>query len=137
VSEATELALRALRHRDRSRSDLEERLKRAGVPEEERVEALDELTDAGLVSDDRFAQERARSLATRNAGDAFIRADLRRHGIADDLADHALQEIEPECERAARVFRQRGGGDRALRYLGGKGFSRDSLENLLPEVPVE
>ena len=137
MSEATELALRALRHRDRSRRDLEERLERAGVPADQRAAALDELAAQGLVSDDRFAKERARSLAARNGGDAFIRADLRRHGIPDDVATDALDELEPESGRAARVFRQRGGGERALRYLAGKGFSRESLDSLEPGDPVD
>ena len=137
MSDATELVLRALRHRDRSRRDLEERLERAGVPADQRAEALDGLAAQGLVSDDRFAKERARSLAARNGGDAFIRADLRRHGIPDDVATDALDELEPESGRAARVFRQRGGRERALRYLAGKGFSRESLDSLALGDPVD
>ncbi len=136
MSDATELALRALRHRDRSRQDLEERLARAGVPEGERAETLDELVSSGLVSDARFARERARSLAARSGGDSFIRADLRRHGIPDDVATEALEELDPESDRAARIFLQRGSGERALRYLAGKGFSRESLEGLSAD-PVD
>jgi regulatory protein len=137
MSEATELALRALRHRDRSRQDLEERLERAGIPAAERAQALDELAGSGLLSDARFATERARSLASRNAGDSFILADLRRHGIPDDASAQALDELEVEADRAARIFRQRGGGERALRYLAGKGFSRESVDSLVPGDPVD
>ncbi len=136
-TEATEVALRALRHRDRSRQDLEERLRLAGIPPEEREEALDGLAAAGLLSDDRFAQQRARSLADRNAGDALIRVDLRRHGVADEVISATLEELEAEGERAARVFQRRGGGDRALRYLAGKGFARESLESLAAGDPVD
>ena len=137
MTEATEVALRALRHRDRSRQDLEERLKLAGIPPEQRDEALDGLAAAGLLSDDRFAQQRARSLADRNAGDTLIRSDLRRHGVADEVISAALEELEAESERAARVFQRRGGGDRALRYLAGKGFARESLESLAGGDPVD
>jgi regulatory protein len=136
VSEATELALRALRHRDRSRRDLDERLERAGIPAEERADALDELAEAGLLSDDRFAEERARGLAARNASDALIRTDLRRHGIPDALVAQVLAGLEPEEARAARIFEQRGGGDRALRYLAGKGFAREALERFAVD-PVD
>jgi len=135
--EASEVALRALRHRDRSRQDLEERLRLAGIPPDEREEALDDLAAAGLLSDDRFAQERARSLADRNAGDALIRGDLRRHGITDEVISGALEELDAEQERAARIFQRRGSGDRALRYLAGKGFARDSLESLTAGDPVD
>ena len=136
MSEATELALRALRHRDRSRRDLDERLERAGIPAEERADALDELAEAGLLSDDRFAEARARGLAARNASDALIRTDLRRHGIPDALVGQVLAGLEPEKARAARIFEQRGGGDRALRYLAGKGFAREALERFAVD-PVD
>ncbi len=136
MPDATEVALRALRHRDRSRRDLEARLERAGIGEEERSQALDDLSAAGLLADDRFAHERAQQLARRNAGDRLIRADLRRHGIPDEIVSEVIAELEPEQERAARIFQLRGGGDRALRYLAGKGFARDSMESLSDD-PVD
>jgi regulatory protein len=137
VTDATELALRALRHRDRSRRELELRLAREGVSVEEREEVLESLTGSGVVSDERYAHQRARSLAARNAGDTLILADLRRNGIADDVARSALEELEDEGERAARIFAWRGRGDRALRYLAGKGFSRETLEALASGDPVD
>ncbi|HEX2293130.1 MAG TPA: RecX family transcriptional regulator [Gaiellaceae bacterium] len=130
MAEARELALRALNHRDRSRRELERRLDRAGVPADERDETLDALADSGLLSDERFAEARARGLAAKNASDRLIRDDLRRHGIDPDLVTHILDGLDPESERARRIFLRRGEGERALRYLAGKGFSRDSLEAL-------
>lgn len=130
MSQARELALRALNHRDRSRRELEQRLGRAGIPADEREEALDELATTGLLSDARFAEARARGLAAKNAGDSLIRNDLRRHGIDRDAIEEILDGLERESERAARIFDRRGGGERALRYLAAKGFSRDSLEAL-------
>jgi regulatory protein len=135
VSQARELALRALNHRDRSRRELEQRLGRAGVPAEELDAALDELADAGLLSDARFAEARARGLAAKNGSDSLIRSDLRRHGIDREAIAEILEGVEPESERAARIFERRGGGDRALRYLAAKGFARESLE-ALGEDPV-
>ena len=130
MPDATELALRALRHRDRSRRELEQRLEQVGVSAEERERTLESLETSGLLSDDRFAAERARGLAARNGSDRLIQADLGRHGIANDVAFEVIAQLEPESERAARIFQQRGGGDRALRYLAGKGFARESLEIL-------
>jgi regulatory protein len=128
--DATELALRALRHRNRSRHDVEQRLERAGVAPDERAAALDRLAETGLLSDDAFAEDRARTLARRGAGDTFIRHDLRRHGIEHTAVEHAIAELEPEEARAARVFEQRGGGPKALRYLAGRGFAAETLERL-------
>jgi regulatory protein len=130
VSEATELALRALRHREHSRLDLDRRLARAGIPAGDREQALDGLAAAGLLSDIRFAQARARALAERFAGDELIRRDLAHHGVADDLVADVLADLPPEAARAEQAFRRRGGDPKALRYLAGKGFSAESLEGL-------
>ena len=128
--DATELALRALRHRNRSRSDVRRRLDRAGVEPDEREAALDRLTETGLLSDDRFAEERAQALAGRGASDALIRADLRRQGVDHAASEHAIARLDPEDERAARVFERRGGGPKALRYLAGRGFPTETIERL-------
>jgi regulatory protein len=130
MAEARELALRALNHRDRSRRELEQRLQRAGISVDERTKALDELADRGLLSDARFAEARTRGLAAKNGGDSLIRNDLRRHGIDAELIAEILARIAPEPERAARIYQRRGGGERALRYLAAKGFSRESLGGL-------
>jgi regulatory protein len=134
-ADATELALRALRHRNRSRHDLEQRLDSAGVTPDERSAALDRLTEAGLLSDDRFAEDRARALAERGASDALIRHDLRRQGVEHAAVEHAIAQLESEDERATRVFERRGGGAKALRYLAGRGFAAETLERLT-EVDV-
>lgn len=133
MPKARELALRALSHRDRSRRELELRLERAGIPAEERDEALEELAATGLQSDVRFAEARARGLAAKNGSDSLIRSDLRRHGIDQQEIAEILEGLEGEAQRAARIFERRGGGDRALRYLAAKGFSRDSLERLIDD----
>jgi regulatory protein len=137
VSEATELALRALRHRDHSRRDLDRRLERAGVPADERGRALDTLAAAGLLSDARFAESRARALVGRSAGDELIRHDLAAHGIEEDVAAETVALLPPEADRAASIFDARGRGTRALRYLAGKGFSADTLERLSNEPPTQ
>jgi regulatory protein len=128
--DAAELAIRALRHRDRSRREVDERLERAGIPEDERARALDGLVADGLLSDGRFAEERSRVLAGRGASDEQIRRELRRHGIDDETVVLALARLDPEPERAARIFDRRGRDSRALRYLAGRGFGPDSLEQL-------
>jgi regulatory protein len=133
AEDATELALRALRHRNRSRHELSQRLQRAGISPDEREATLDRLTEAGLVSDERYAEERARSLAQRGLGDALIRQDLRRQGVEHESVERAMAQLEPEDERATRAFERRGGEARALRYLAGKGFSPETLDRLADE----
>jgi regulatory protein len=137
VPDATDVALRALRHRDRSRRELDQRLAKAGIDAGERAETLDRLAASGLVSDERFAAGRARSLAARGAGDDLIRTDLRRRGVASDAVELAITELDPEEVRAAELHERRGGDAKALRYLAGKGFSRETLEGIGSALPVD
>jgi regulatory protein len=135
--DATEAALRALRHRDCSRHELDQRLARAGIPADERDEALDRLVASGLVSDERFATGRARALADRGAGNDLIRTDLRRRGVVAEAVEGAIAGLEPEDTRAARLYERRGGDAKALRYLAGKGFSREALTDITDLHPVD
>src|ERR1700749_1354239 len=98
-----ELAARALRHRDRSRVQLDDRLARAGVTEEGRAEALETLERLGYVDDGRFAVTRAATLAGRGFGDEGIRQLLAADGIAAEAAEAALAALDPELDRARRI----------------------------------
>jgi SOS response regulatory protein OraA/RecX len=136
-AEALEVAGRALRHRDQSSARLNERLQRRGVPAEARGEALETLTRAGLVDDERFACSRAQVLARRNLGDAAIRHDLESQGIAPELIELACAGLGPEDDRAARVVARRGRSLKTLRYLAGRGFDQDTLEQFAPDEVAE
>ena len=58
-----ELAARALKHRDRSRNELDRRLEEAGIAADEREQTLATLERIGYLDDRRFAATRARTLA--------------------------------------------------------------------------
>lgn len=115
---ALALAGRALRRRDHSGRELDERLGRAGVGEAARADALETLERVGLVDDERFALARAEELARRGRGDAAIRWDLARRGLASEAIQAALDALEPEAERAA-------GLGLAPAALARRGFSED------------
>lgn len=127
-----DIAARALRTRDRSRRDLDERLARAGIGEAARAEALETLERVGYLDEERFAVARASTLSARGHGDAAIRADLERQGVPTELVEAAIEQLEPERERALRAA----AGPRArasdVRRLAARlrrlGFSEDSLE---------
>lgn len=124
-------ALRALGPRDRSRRSLAERLTHAGVREQASSEALDALERAGLVDDARVAATRAQALAGRGFGDAAIRYDLEREGLAAGLVAEALAGLEPERERAKALVERRGAEAKTARWLAGKGFDASSVEDAL------
>lgn len=131
AAEAVDTALRALRHRDLSARELDERLRAKGFGESARDEALETLARTGLVDDARFAEARARSLAARGAGDAAIRHALRLAGVKDSVVGDALATLDSEEHRAAAIVDRRGMGPKTARYLRGKGFSDDVVSGLV------
>lgn len=131
--DALECGLRALRHRDRSVRELDERLRLKGFSQRECERAIATLLRTGLLDDQRFAQARATSLAERGAGDALIRHTLELAGVSCELVGDALQTVPHETERARLVVSRRGGGPRTARYLRAKGFSEEVLDGLLTD----
>lgn len=123
-----ELAARALRHRERSRREIDGRLARAGVDEDARADALETLERIGYVDDDRFALARADALAGRGFGDAAIRADLGQHGLVAETIGAALAELTPEPERALALVERLGRTPTVASRLARKGFAHESLE---------
>lgn len=125
-----ELAARALRHRDRSRRQVDERLAAAGVDEQRRLEALQTLERVGYVDDGRFASARAESLAGRGYGDEAIRHLLEADGVDSALSYAAVAALEPERERAEAIVRAHGWSPRTAAQLTRKGFSGELVESL-------
>jgi regulatory protein len=134
-----ELKARALRHlarREHSRAELARKL----APHAESREALDALLDqlASIkqLSDERYAEERARSLA-RKYGAAKIRHDLRSNGIADEIVERICtgDELARACAILSRKYRDpastREERARRARFLQGRGFSMDVIARLL------
>ena len=100
---------------------------------------LDLLLSKKQQSDERFAEERARSLS-RKYGPAKIRQDLKARGIADDIVDRIS--TEGEAERAGAILRRkyrepantREERAKRARFLQGRGFSYEVIRSVLKEV---
>jgi SOS response regulatory protein OraA/RecX len=127
-ADALARALRALAPRDRSRRALADRLTHAGVRTDAREDVLATLERNGLVDDARVAATRAGSLADRGYGDAAIRYDLEREGVARELVDEALAGLEPELERARALVERRGPEPKTARWLASKGFEASNVD---------
>ena len=130
---AQDVAVRALARHDHSRSSLEARLVRASVPADDRQDVLEQAERSGLVDDARFAEQRARRLAERGAGDLLVLDDLARHGIDEPVARQAVSVLEPESERAARIVEAREVSARTVRHLASRGFSEETLEAVIAD----
>ncbi len=126
-----ELAARSLHYRDRSRSELDARLARAGIDEDARADALDTLERVGYVDDERFAAARAAALAGRGYGDEAIRHDLGGHQLSPEAIESGLATVEAEAARALALVERLGRTRKVAAQLARKGFGQDSLEAAL------
>jgi SOS response regulatory protein OraA/RecX len=69
-------------------------------------------------------------MARRGYGDAAIRSDLRLKRISSETIAAAVDELEPEAERALRALAGKERTPQTLRRLAARGFSRDTMEEL-------
>jgi SOS response regulatory protein OraA/RecX len=128
---ALDVAAQALRYRDHSRRSLEERLARRNVRADATEAALAALERTGLVDDARVASTRAGVMADRGYGDAAIRFDLERQGLAGEVVEDAVAALVPERERAKQLVERRGADPRTARWLAGRGFDPASVEDAM------
>jgi regulatory protein len=136
-SRALDVAAQALRHRDHSRRSLEERLARRNVGSEATEATLAALERTGLVDDARVASSRAVAMADRGYGDAAIRFDLERQGLAGELVEDAVAGLVPERERAKQLVERRGAEPKTSRWLAGRGFDPASVEDAMESFAAD
>ena len=129
-------ALRFLVRREHSRAELVRKL----APHAESEQALNAVVDLLLskkqLSDERFAEERARSLS-RKYGTAKIRQDLKAKGVSEDVVDRVSSEGDLERARSIlqRKYREpastREEHAKRARFLQGRGFSYEAIRAAL------
>jgi regulatory protein len=100
-SVAKAIVLRQLSLAPRSRAQLERKLRQRGCAEDVAERVLDRLTEVGLVDDEAYAEMLVRS---RQSGKGLARTalahELRKQGVADDVAKEALTQVGADDERA-------------------------------------
>ncbi|MBM6405012.1 regulatory protein RecX [Phycicoccus sp. CSK15P-2] len=102
--------LRQLTAAPRSRSQLEQVLRRKSCPEDVAATVLDRMEEVGLVDDEAYAGMLVRSQqAGRGLARRALRQELRRKGVDDDIASAALDDVDPhaEEERARQLVAKR------------------------------
>ena len=132
-------ALQLLSRREHTRRELSRKLA-AHSDDEGAIEALlDDLTEAGLLSDQRAADAILRTRAGRH-GLLKIRQEFQQRGVPAEVASTALEEArEGELESARSVWRKKfahlptNAEERARqgRYLQNRGFSLAIIRQIL------
>jgi regulatory protein len=132
--------LRLLARRPRSQAEIERRLTGWDVPAEAAQRLLRRLADAGLVDDDRMAQDLSDSLRRRGHGSLRAAHDLERFGVADGPVSAAVQHHgAADTEIAREVLLTRFGESpydpptlrRAAGLLARRGFDEHTIEQVL------
>jgi regulatory protein len=102
---AKDRALRLLAVRDRSRRELERRLRQAGFEAEDVEQALEALAGAGLIDDERFASAVVEQAERgRPAGRRAVMGSLLSKGVARSVAEEAAERLASTEEARAEAL---------------------------------
>jgi regulatory protein len=110
VGQAREICLNLLAVRPRTRVELHTRLLQRGIEEPVADQVLSRLNEVGLVDDAAFAEMWVRSRHTyQGMARRALSAELRRKGVADQLAAEAVSAVDSEAEevKARELVRKR------------------------------
>lgn len=130
-------ALRLLARREHSRAELARKLASQTGSPEALARVLDSLEVKKQLSDERYAEERARQLA-RKYGAARIRNELRLKGVSEEILDRVYSDADDLAKAKAILERKYRGPAatpreraRRARFLQGRGFSVEIIRSLL------
>jgi len=128
--------LRYLARREHSRAELARKL----APYAESADLLEgtlrELERSKLLSNERFAEARARWMS-RKYGAARIRHDLKSKGVSDDIVSgvSGAHELERALDILKRKYHEQVSSRqeyaRRARFLQSRGFSHDTIRSAL------
>ena len=136
VVELRARALRLLARREHTRQELERKLSPHAGSSEDLKGLLTGLKQKNQLSEERYAEERARQLS-RKYGAARIRQDLKAKGVDRETIDRVSSDDELERARAilARKYREpaatRDERAKRMRFLQSRGFSSEIIFKLL------
>ena len=137
VVELRARALRLLARREHTRQELEGKLSPHAGCSEDLQNLISGLTQKNQLSEERFAEERARRLS-RKYGAARIRQDLKSKGVSEELisrfssSENEMQKAKEILERKYRTpAATREEKAKRMRFLQSRGFSSEIIFKLL------
>ena len=137
VVELRARALRLLARREHTRQELESKLSPHAGSAEELKGLLTGLKQKNQLSEERFAEERARRLS-RKYGAARVRQDLKAKGVSEELiarfssSENEMQKAREILERKYRTpAATREEKAKRMRFLQSRGFSSEIIFKLL------
>lgn len=134
---ASARAVGYLANREHSALELSRKLQKAGFETTEIEDTIAQLQQAGLQSDERFAESFVVSRANRGYGSVRIGMELKERGVHSDITISSLQQadidwfalaIEVRCKRfgeqSPEDYKSRAKQQRFLQY---RGFTHEQI----------
>jgi regulatory protein len=132
-------ALAMLARREHTRAEMTRKLSPHAESPEQIEQLLAALAARGWLSETRFAESRANALA-RKFGSRMIEYDLRSRGVSAEVVEQAVERaLSQELENCRLAWQRKFGvlpqnaaeRGRQMRFLAGRGFSADSVRQVL------
>ena len=141
--EVKQAAVNLLARREHSRAELIKKLLLKGFSETDIGSVIEQLNQAGLQSDERFAEAYVRYRAGSGYGPIRIALELRERGVSELLIEQFVDHNDPDwVDRAKSVHikKFKGGmpqdfNERAkhMRFLQYRGFSHEQITHVMSE----
>lgn len=134
-------ALAYLARREHTPLELARKLQHAGYVEDEIRTTLDELSERGWLSSQRFAENYVTQKQAKY-GSQKLTYELRQKGVDESVIKQTLDAVkETELERAREIWRKKFGVSpsdqkekaRHIRFLQSRGFSTDIIQKTLSQ----
>jgi regulatory protein len=132
-----ERAMNLLARREHSVTELKNKLLKANFDIDEIYKVIAKLTETGLQSDKRFAENYLRYRSQRGFGFQRIRLELKERGVADDFISEALTEADIDWFSLAALARCKRFGEQTpdnlqdrskqQRFLQYRGFTHEQI----------
>ena len=136
--EARKKAMDYLARREHGRVELVNKVSKFGFDTDVAADAVNQLVDDDLQSDQRFTEAFVRSRINQGKGPVIIRADLFDKGIDDTVIAEGIQEAGKNWIALAREVRLKKFGvtqavdfkdkARQMRFLQSRGFEADHIQ---------
>ena len=127
-----------LARREYGQTELIRKLADKGFDRDVAANAVAQLTEDGLQSDERFSESFVQSRINQGKGPVRIRIDLGQKGIGDSIVEVALEEADPDWRALAREQRIKKFGPvlptdfkekaRQMRFLQYRGFEQGHIQ---------
>ncbi|MHB8996484.1 MAG: regulatory protein RecX [Armatimonadota bacterium] len=150
LQEAKVAAVKALGTRARTRSDLEQKLLRRGLPQRAVTQTLDWLADRQYLDDEKYAHQRWQSLSQRKLGGRAILQKLVQEGVPRAMAEQVMAAQDgalDETEQVLELARQRNENlkklpwlqrrQRLYGYLARRGFAAEAISEALARLDLD